>query len=624
MTPRLSHTLVFSLCLGSSFALIACKGETSQDANAVQPASLRSEAAAPAPQTPPTTVQPVQADPAVDQLPPVKSPPAQPMPLPTQQPIDPASITVKIDQSNIDFGEIPTGDSATRTVRLINTGDKPATIITHRVTCGCTALDLAPNYVLGPKEVKEIKVQLNGGAVAGPLTGKKVTFVIDGQPEVEVVLNAMAVSFVMQEPAVITPESHPDGKVTLKSRDGEPFRILSMQPPVVIEFAKEAAAEHTIEIDWEKYREFGVSRKAMFFFDHPKCQNMMANIQFSTEELKAEQERMMARKMQNQGDATVANQNQFINTAPMDPNALLAQMIQQGNNAEVLKRIAEGLDPETRNQQGESLLSVAAKYGNVDLMSALLNVPVNMDATDNSGRTPLMHAATSKNVEAVRLLLDRGASVSTRDTLGSTALSWASGFGDAASVKELLDAGADVEVVSRITGWTPMIWASGFGDPNSIPLLAALGANVEATDFLEGATPMVHAARTAEVASLKALITAGAKLETPDLNGNTPLLSAARNSGGNADKVKFLVEAGANLRAKDNRGMNALALARKRTDPRGPDVVKYLEPLLGSETPTEVATPAAASATPVKPAVQPGHEGHDHSGHNHGSPGSGQ
>ena len=245
---------------------------------------------------------------------PVSTPPTH-APVPAQQqPVDPASIVVKVDPSVIDFGEIPTGDVGARMVKLINTADRPMTIVTHRVTCGCTALDLAPNTVLGPKEVKEVKVQLNGGATPGPLAGKKVTFVIEGQPEVEVTLSAMAVSFVTQEPASLSPDANADGKVTLKSRDGTKFRILSMQPPLITEFPQEPAAEHVVQIDWAKYREMGISRKTVFYFDHPKCQNLMAKIEFPPDWIQEAQQKMRAQ-------APVTNPPAVV--TPTDPNLLL-------------------------------------------------------------------------------------------------------------------------------------------------------------------------------------------------------------------------------------------------------------------------------------------------------------
>ena len=51
-----------------------------------------------------------------------------------------------------------------------------------------------------------------------------------------------------------------------------------------------------------------------------------------------------------------------------------------------------------------------------------------------------------------------------------------------------------------------------------------------------------------------------------------------------ADKVQALIDAHANVHAKDNRGLNALELARKRTDMRAAEVIKLLEPILGKES----------------------------------------
>jgi ankyrin repeat protein len=60
---------------------------------------------------------------------------------------------------------------------------------------------------------------------------------------------------------------------------------------------------------------------------------------------------------------------------------------------------------------------------------------------------------------------------------------------------------------------------------------------------------------------------------------------------GDVDRVKAIVEAGADLKAKDNDGHTALEHARNRDahDPSRAAVVKYLEEKLGT---------AAAPATP--------------------------
>jgi ankyrin repeat protein len=598
---KIHRFVTITLCLSTPLVLSACDNSTGgSTAASVQPVSQQTPAEAPAkPAAPPTAEKaPAKGDPAVT------PPEAKAHSHPVSTPVDPAAFIVKCDPPELDFGEIPTGDSSQRMVKLVNTSDKPMTIKTHRVTCGCTALELPANTVLGPHEVKEVKVQLNPNVTVGPMVGKKVTFVIEGQPDMELPLKATAVSFVMQEPAVITPEANPDGKLKLKSRDGKPFRIVSMQPPIVTEFAPEAAVEHEITINWEKYREHGILGKPMLFFDHPKCQSLQAKIEFSEEERRLAQDKWNRERAERQKEAIAAGNTPVVQ--PIDPTALLQQQIKEGRNEEVLKRIASGdLDVNTRDNQGVPVLSHTAKAGNVELLKALINAKADVEATDNAGRTPLMHAAMSKNVEAVRALLDAGASVSARDTIGGTALTWACGFGDAFSVKELLDAGSDVEVIGRVTGWTPVIWASGFGDPASIKPLIELGANVEVADQLEGATPLIHAARTGKVEGIRALIEAGAKLENKDYNGKTPLLSAAATSGGDATKVKTLIEAGANIHATDNRGYNALQLARKRTDPRAADVIAVLQPLLAAETPEDPNVPAKASAATEKPANAP-------------------
>lgn len=519
-------------------------------------------------------------------------------------PVDPKLFIVKAEPEELDLGEIPTNDSGRGTLYLHNTGDKPMTVVSSRASCGCTSLKLLPNTVIPAGEKAEVQVQMNGGMNPGPLHGKTVTFVVEGQPDLVVRLKATAVSYVVTEPKALDPAIHEDGKLVFKSVDGKPFKIMSMQPPVITEFPKEAQTEITINFSWAKFREIGISRKATFFLDHPKCQQVAILVNFPAEEIaadaakKAEARRASGAAINQPAAANRANSG--AKPAASDPDATLRQLINDKKNDEVMAKITGGLDVNYKDNAGISLLSMAAKAGNSDLVKSLVATKkVNIDGTDNVGRTALMHAATSKNAQTVQALLGSGASVAVRDTLGQTALSWAAGLGDAASVRELIDAGADVEVVGAVTGWTPLIWASGFGDPESIAPLIKAHANLEAADTLQGATPLIHAARTGKVEAVKALVKAGAKLEYADRNGFTALLIAAGTSGGTADKVQALIDAKCNIKARDNRGFNALELAEKRTDIRAAEVVKVLEPLLKDEPRN------AAAASDAKPVVKP-------------------
>lgn len=515
--------------------------------------------------------------------------------------VDPALFIVKAEQSEVDLGEIPTNDSKRGTVTLINTGDTPATVTAAKAGCGCTTLKFSPNTVIPAKEKLAVDVQLSGGTRPGPIHSKTVTFTVEGQPDVIVKLKAQAISFVTFEPAELDPAG--DGKVKLKSIDGQAFRVMSATPAALAELDKESKVEHELTFSWEKFREIGVARQAQVYLDHPKCSWVAIPMKFSQEEIAKEQLRKRQLQREKLGqellDPNPKKGDPLLKAEPVapTPEVEVANLIKAGNNEEVIKRLDTGLDVNLKDSTGLTLLGQAAKHGNVELIKALVATKkADLETADKQGRTPLMHAATTRNAQAVRVLLDAGASTATKDAIGSTALSWAAMRGDAASVQELVDAGSDVEAVGLMTGWTPLIWAAAVGDVESIEPLVKANANLEAPDHLEGATPLIRAATMGKPEAIKVLIKLGANIENVDRNGNTAFLAAAGQSGGDVDKVKALVDAGANIRAKDNRGFNALQLARKRTDPRGTAVVALLEPLLGAETPAadDSKTPAPA------------------------------
>jgi ankyrin repeat protein len=527
-------------------------------------------------------------------------------------PTRPNDFIVKAVPETLDMGEIATNETKKAILKLVNTGDKPMTLVRAQPTCGCTALDIKPNTVIGPNETVDVQVQLNGPAKAGEIHGKSVRFIVEGQADLVVQLKGKAVSFVVSEPAALDPDKH-DGKMTIKSIDGSPFRIMSSQPSILDGVDKEPRTEHNVTVSYEKLREAGLHRQLIIYLDHPKCQQLTMPVTLSQVEIARMNEERQKRDQRNNEaldpSKRLLNDPRAPQVQPVDPDVVLASQIREKKTGEVLERIANGLDVNYKDASGAPLISISAQYANVELMQALLATKkVDIEMVDKQGRTPLMYAASAKNVEAVRVLLDAGANPNTRDkSLGYNALAWATLRSDAATVKELIDAGSEVEVVANITGWTPLICAAGFGDPGAVEPLLNAHANIEATDFLQGCTPLMHSARTGDIKSLQALIKRGANLNAVDRNGQTALMSAAGSSGGNVDKVKALIDAGADIHIKDNRKLNALDLARKRTDARSIEVVKFLEPLLADES---MPVEAPVSVPGDKPADAPQSSGH--------------
>jgi ankyrin repeat protein len=481
--------------------------------------------------------------------------------------------SVKAEPMKLDLGEIPTNDSATGIVTLTNTGTEPRTLIRCKTNCGCTAANCPKGKTLEPGESVEIEIRLSGGSTPRKLN-KRVTFFLQDHAPINVNIEAQAVSFVVIEPELLNPDTNPEGKVTLKAVDGEPFVIRTMYPPLVDEFSTERKAEQVVYLDWDKWAEANRQRRFIFTIDHPKTKRVYARI-----------DPKVARQTPPRPPIKPGEDNRRAQR-PVNPN--LEAMLRNGQSKEIVKMIEVGtIEPNEADRTGKTPLLKAAHHGDVQVIEALLDASADISATDRSGKTALMWAAQSKNVEAVRALMDAGADLKKHDNIGSTALTWAAGFGDAATVKELIASGADIEVNSGPTGFTPLIWASGFGDPAAVRVLIDAGANLEVHDALQGFTPLMHAVRTGKIENVRLLIEAGADLEARNHKGQTVLLVAADNSGATEEVAQLLIEAGADVTAVDDAEFSALDLARKRTDPRGGAVVALLEKVMGRTAQTE-------------------------------------
>jgi len=143
------------------------------------------------------------------------------------------------------------------------------------------------------------------------------------------------------------------------------------------------------------------------------------------------------------------------------------------------------------NEEGNSLLYIAASKNQLGKIHFLLDKGANVNFKNERGITPLNAACDKNALDAIQLLIAGGADVNTRTNRGNTPLSCAaSGKGctllntvafnttyDFTNVAEiLLDNGADVNLLN------PLLIAARTGNQKMVQLLLANGANINATD----------------------------------------------------------------------------------------------------------------------------------------------
>ena len=409
-----------------------------------------------------TATTQVEADEAVRQA--SARPPVKPR-TPTTRP---ASSTLTLQPARLNLGAVATGKFASGVVQLINTGDEPIKLNQCKTSCGCTSANCPTGETLEPGTTREVEVRVTAGARARQIN-KTVTFLVDGQTPVTLPVSVEVIAYVTVEPQTIDPDIATDGKLTLRSTDDQPFRVVSMTPALVDEISEDEALEHDLYLNWDTWREVGQHRRVVVKIDHPEVDELTFLIRAKpkTANLSA----LQRDKLRRSGvvDAPL--------TAPA-PDKRLAVAVKYGDAKVVSEAIGTGLDQASR----DSVLNTASRYGQIEIMQLLLESGANADTKDRLGRTALIAAVQSRKTEVVAVLLVNGADVNARDLQEGTALLRAAGsFGNPPMVEALIKAGADVNATDK-NGQTALMWAARWGDSARVNALITAGANANVRD----------------------------------------------------------------------------------------------------------------------------------------------
>lgn len=212
-----------------------------------------------------------------------------------------------------------------------------------------------------------------------------------------------------------------------------------------------------------------------------------------------------------------------------------------------------------------SLTLFAAVDANcINLATTLLDQGASVDARDRLGARPLSHAARSGHPQMVDLLLARGAPIDARNLAGSTALYFAAEGSHILIAQRLMERGADVKLTGR-SGISPIAAAAYAGNDVIVEALLAHGADERAPDET-GKPPIIYAAASARLDIVKRLLARNIDVNARYSNDLTLLMWASGPDekvpeAQAAAVVSYLLEAGAHIDDRDDRGRTALMIA---------------------------------------------------------------
>lgn len=161
---------------------------------------------------------------------------------------------------------------------------------------------------------------------------------------------------------------------------------------------------------------------------------------------------------------------------------------------------------------------IAIRDGDAATVRQLLGKGLDPDSVDPQGNTLLMLSIQNRQPEISRLLLKWHARPNRRNQHGDTALRIAALHGQLMTVRDLVAAGAQV----NMPGWTPLIYAAFNGHTAVVDFLLGQGAEVNAVSDAD-ATALMVAARNGHLETARRLLAAGAEPNHVNTRGETAI-----------------------------------------------------------------------------------------------------
>ena len=160
-----------------------------------------------------------------------------------------------------------------------------------------------------------------------------------------------------------------------------------------------------------------------------------------------------------------------VNTVDRNGNSLLMQAIVRDMPELVTYLVKNRVRVNLRNRNGETALSLAAFHGRETYVQTLVTAGAE---TNFFGWPPLVYAAYNGHLAIVEYLISKGAEVNAKAENGMTALFFAARFGHQSVVGSLLQHGADPSIINP-RDETAVDWALKSDNTDIADMIRAAG-----------------------------------------------------------------------------------------------------------------------------------------------------
>jgi ankyrin repeat protein len=214
------------------------------------------------------------------------------------------------------------------------------------------------------------------------------------------------------------------------------------------------------------------------------------------------------------------------------PNALHCAVLRE--YYECIKALLEaGIDPASKNREGNTALHLAAQTRRTQILSILLEYTAHPDVCDAQGDTALMYLCKPRillsgekqyadSLEPIALLLARRAKVNVANKRGATPLTQALENRYVPQLRLLMEASSADDLFQY--GDHVLHSAARNGNILLVKTVCEAGVNVNITSKRDGKTALHNAVEHGELEVAEALLAHGANPDITDYKGRTPLM----------------------------------------------------------------------------------------------------